>query len=200
MVFADSLDLVVSGLWFWQVYDPEVRVDLSSSSVQTPEGLVLIDPVAVTSAVFAELEEKGKIAGIALTNGNHARSAALFRDCWKVPIFAHQDAVEELGLDVDVVVSPGETVCGVLEVVSLEGAGPGEIAYWNREQEHLHVGDALINLGETGLTPLPAKYCSNPRQLQRSLQRLKELPVRIATFAHGLPLVSKTAERIKAAI
>ena len=74
-------------------------------------------------------------------------------------------------------------------MIEIPGAGPGEVALYAPERS-LHVGDAVINMGTHGFTLLPDKYCVNPKQMHQSLRRLLPLHFPLATFAHGLPIVT----------
>jgi glyoxylase-like metal-dependent hydrolase (beta-lactamase superfamily II) len=60
------------------------------------------------------------------------------------------------------------------------------------------VGDALINFEPYGFTFLPAKYCSNQKQMLRSLRRLLDYKAKRMLFAHGTPILSGTTERLQA--
>ena len=58
-------------------------------------------------------------------------------------------------------------------------------------------GDALINFGAHGFSLLPAKYCSNPRRMRASLQTLSRLRFERMLFAHGTPILSGAAARLR---
>jgi hypothetical protein len=92
---------------------------------------------------------------IVLTNGNHARAALQFKERFKIPIFAHQDAQEglEIALDEDARISDD------CQIIPLTGVGPGEIAIYRAGAGVFSIGDALINLPGSGFCPLPKKYC-----------------------------------------
>jgi glyoxylase-like metal-dependent hydrolase (beta-lactamase superfamily II) len=61
----------------------------------------------------------------------------------------------------------------------------------------LNVGDALINFEPHGFTLLPAKYCSNQKQLLRSLRKLLDYKAERILFAHGTPVLSGAGERLR---
>ena len=63
----------------------------------------------------------------------------------------------------------------------------------------LALGDAVINLdSEKGLELLPDKYCDDPRENRRSLEKLLALDFHILTFAHGLPVTQRAKEKLRA--
>ena len=191
---ADEFQQVTDGLYFWQAYDPAVKVDLSCCARRTAGGLVFIDPILLAREALAELCEVAPPAAVIVTNGNHARAAADFREHFSIPILAQAAAVAELGLAVDQEIADGETVLGEFTVIALPGAAPGEIAL--HAGGALHVGDALIHLAPHGFALLPEKYCADAKELRASLGKLLRFPFEVLTFAHGLPLVSQARQRL----
>jgi glyoxylase-like metal-dependent hydrolase (beta-lactamase superfamily II) len=59
------------------------------------------------------------------------------------------------------------------------------------------MGDALINFEPYGFTFLPAKYCSNQKQMRRSLRKLLDYKAERIFFAHGTPILAGASERLK---
>jgi glyoxylase-like metal-dependent hydrolase (beta-lactamase superfamily II) len=85
--------------------------------------------------------------------------------------------------------------------LQLPGGAPGETAfYWNENGGVIILGDAIINLEATGLILLPDKYCTNPKHLAQSLEKLTSLPVKTLTFAHGLPITEQAAGRLSSLV
>ena len=130
-----------------------------------------------------------------LTNGNHARAAAEFRDRFSIPILAHAAAAAELGLPIDQLLAEGDTALGHLAVIEIAGAPPGEIALHG--DGILCVGDALIHLEPMGFSLLPEKYCTDAREMRRALGKLLRFDFEVLTFAHGLPLVAQARRRLE---
>jgi hypothetical protein len=58
------------------------------------------------------------------------------------------------------------------------------------------MGDSLLNQRERGLTLLADEYIEDKKQLLKSLQKLLELNFKIATFAHGNPIVQDAKRTI----
>lgn len=191
---ADEFQQVTDGLFFWQAHAPALKVDLSCCARCTARGLVFIDPIPLARKALAELCAVAKPAAIILTNGNHARAAADYRQRFSIPVLAHTGAVAELGLAVDQEIADGETVLDTFTVIALPGAAPGEIAL--HADGVLHVGDALIHLAPHGFTLLPEKYCADAKELRVALGKLLRFPFEVLTFAHGLPLVAHARRRL----
>ena len=201
MATADSIREISAGVWIWHAYDESVRTTLFSTAVAAEFGLVIIDPIDLVQDAFHQLSKHTPAAAIVLTNGNHSRAAARFRERFGAPVFAHADAVGELTTFVDGVLRPSRPVAGSLEVIELPGAGLGEIALLHRRSQdisQLHLGDAVINIDSTGLSPLPAKYCSDADLLGQSLKLLPSAGLNLVTFAHGEPLLNEDAARLAA--
>ncbi len=196
MLAADEIQQVRAGLWFWQRFQPSVKVDCSSCAVRVAAGLMLVDPIPLAADAMEELCALGKIAGIVATNGNHGRAVDELRKRFDVPVFAHASAGVVLGFPVDREVREGERIGDEIEVVEIAGAAAGEIALWDARGVMI-VGDALINLEPDGLVLLPAKYADNEKEMRASLRKLLRFPIEVLTFAHGLPLVSQARSRLK---
>jgi glyoxylase-like metal-dependent hydrolase (beta-lactamase superfamily II) len=194
MPHAEEYQQVRDDLFFWQAYDPAVKVDLSCCAHRTTRGLVFIDPIPLAREALAELCAIAPPAAIILTSGNHARAAADYRDRFSIPILAHTAAIPELGLTVDQEIADGETVLDTFTVIAIPGAAAGEIAL--HAVDTVHLGDALIHLPPYGFTLLPEKYCADAKEMRLALGKLLRFPFQILTFAHGLPLVSQARQRL----
>lgn len=183
---------VTPGLSFWQGYNPDVKVDCSSSAFRTPFGWIVIDPIPVAETALAEATDGERLAGIILTSGNHPRASLALRERYGAPIYAPLEAREEV--EADSLLSEGDVVAGALEVIALPGGGPGEIAL--AAEGVLFVGDALIHLD--GLTVLPPKYCADHKMLVKSLRKLLDHDFHTICFAHGWPLIRGAREKLAA--
>jgi glyoxylase-like metal-dependent hydrolase (beta-lactamase superfamily II) len=193
MARAEEFQTVREDLFFWQAYDPSVKVDLSCCARGTKQGLVFIDPIPLAQEALDQLTAGRRPAAIVLTNGNHERGARDLREQFQIPICAHRDAASDLG-EVDRTLEDGESLVDEFIVVELPGASPGEIALHNADV--IHMGDALIHLPPMGFEVLPDKYCSDPKQLRHSLEKLLSFPFDALTFAHGLPMMTQARQRL----
>jgi glyoxylase-like metal-dependent hydrolase (beta-lactamase superfamily II) len=196
MAVADDLIWVSPSLLFWQAYDARCRVDLSSCAHIVDGQICLVDPIELSPGAIEELSLVAPPKMIVLTNGNHARAALQFKERFKIPIFAHHDAREDLEIALDGFVDENARVFHDCHIIPLTGAGPGEIAIYQAGSGVLSIGDALINLPGSGFCPLPKKYCEDSKELTKSLGKLASIRVRAITFAHGLPIVSEAGERL----
>ena len=156
--------------------------------------LVFVDPIPLAAAALAELVADAAPALIVLTNGNHARAAAEYRERFGVPVVGGVDVMDET--IVDQVVADGDTLLSAISVVTLPGGGPGEIAL-HAPAGVVCVGDALINLEPHGFAMLPEKYCGDAKLLRASLRKLLRFDFGVLTFAHGLPIVTDARRRLE---
>lgn len=195
MAVAAEFQQVGGDLFFWQAYEPAVKCDLSSCALEVGGRLIFVDPIPLAKAAFAELTAVASPALIVLTNGNHARAAAEYRERLQIPIAAHAGAVADLGLVPDQLIAAGDRLLDALTVIALPGAGPGEIALQSASGI-VCIGDALINLEPDGLALLPDKYCADAKLMRASLRKHLPRDARVLTFAHGVPLVTAVRTRL----
>ncbi len=194
MAVATDFQEITPALFAWQTYEPAVKCDLSSCAIDGTDGLIFIDPIELSPAASVRLLHGRKPAAILLTNGNHARAAGRLRELLGVKVFASADAA---GLEItpDELLTEGQIAPGGMKVITLPGAGPGEIALV--AQGIACVGDALIHLLPEGLRILPDKYCTDAGQLRHSLRKLLSCEFQLLTFAHGAPLVASARQKLE---
>ena len=190
MTTATEIHRVSPTLSYWNAYEPAVKCDLTSQAVHTPEGLVLIDPIALPTP---DLLGATPVA-ILLTNANHARAATWWKERTGARIIAPATALAELDIVPDQTVDDGDGAPGGFRAISLPGGAPGETTYLGHGL--CCVGDALIHLPSHGFTLLPKKYCTDAARLPNALRKLLSYGFDILTFAHGVPLVDRARERL----
>jgi len=179
----------------WHTYDPKIKVELFSTALAAGNGLTVFDPIALPPAHRADLESLGRVAGVVITNANHARDAATFAHSYSAPIFAPPELRGELPHSHNL---HDGLALGPLRVIRIEGAADGEFALYHPDDGGtLIMGDALINLGPPGFTLLPRKYCTNQKQMVRSLRKLLDLDFSRIFFAHGNPVMIRAREQLE---
>jgi hypothetical protein len=179
----------------WHTYDPKIKVDLFSTALAAGNGLIIIDPIALPPVHQADLASLGRVAGIVITNANHPRDAATFAHFYSAPIFAPLELRGELPHSHDL--HDGLAV-GPLRVIRIEGAADAEFALYHPDEGGtLIMGDALINFDPHGFTLLPRKYCTDQKQMVRSLRKLLNLDFSRIFFAHGNPIMLRAREQLE---
>lgn len=193
-----DFDAITSHLAVWHVYDPAVRAELYSTCLATTGGIYLIDPIPLQKRALDQLIGSSGVAGIIVTNLNHHRTAERFAKQLAVPIFAHRETFPNDQPSSLRTIADGDEICEGLHVIGIEGAPPGELVlHYTGYGGMLIVGDALINFEPHGFTFLPAKYCSNQKQMRRSLRKLLDHKAERIFFAHGLPILTAASERLQ---
>ena len=196
---APELEIVSPHSALWRIFDASIKTELFSTAANTGQATWIIDPIPLTPTALTELKNhRPPVHGIVVTNQNHWRASGIFAEQFSVPIFAHPEAKSD-DAPPFMPVTDGQQLGNFLEVISIDGAAPGEIALAARVDPCVMVlGDALINFEPYGFTFLPRKYCTNYRKMRQSLKRLAEIDVGTIFFAHGLPIVCNGASRLKA--
>jgi len=194
-----DFDRIAPHLALWHGYDPAVKADLYSTCVLTPRGAYLIDPIPLQSETLDELVGSGRVSGIIVTNSNHRRASAQFAEQFSIPVFARCEIFSDKMPRQFRKVADGDEICDGLLLSGIEGAAAGEIVlHYAPNGGTLIVGDALINFEPYGFTFLPAKYCSNEKEMRRSLRKLLRYEADRILFAHGSPILSGASDRLQA--
>jgi glyoxylase-like metal-dependent hydrolase (beta-lactamase superfamily II) len=194
---ATELRTVTRNLYGWASFHPQWKTDFNSYALKTSEGVVFIDPLRPDPAVVEKLKALGEPIGILLTSAHHDRASDWFRKQYEIQVYAHEKATADCETKIDVPLMDGERLPGGVKAVYLPGSSAGETAYFAKASGGIVLmGDSLLNQGERGLTLLPDAYIEDKRQLLKSLQKLLELNFKIATFAHGEPIVRDAREAI----
>ena len=193
-----DFDRIALNIAIWHGYDPAVKAELYSTCLETFGGTYLIDPIPLASEALRELIGSNCVAGIIITNSNHHRASAKFAEKFSAPLFGRTEAFPNKAARELKKVSDGDEISEELRAIGIEGAGDGEIAlHFAPDGGTFIIGDALINFEPYGLTFLPAKYCSNQKQMRRSLRKLLDYKAERMLFAHGLPILSAASERLR---
>ncbi len=192
---ATEVHNLTPALTIWQRYSAAVKADLFSTALRVDSSVYLIDPIQLDPESLAELLGDCTVAGVIVTNENHEREAAFYARQFSIPVYARREA----GIPKAMPITDGQQLEGNLRVTAIEGAAAGECAlYDERDAGTLIMGDALINMGPHGFTFLPAKYCSNQKQMRKSLRKLLAQPFERMLFAHGTPLIARAHGRFRA--
>jgi hypothetical protein len=195
---ASDFDRIAPYLVLWHCYDPAVKAELYSTWLLTSDGACLIDPIPLESEALNELVGSARVAGIIVTSSNHDRASSRFAEQFSVPIFAPSETFPDKTPRKFRSVADGDEIYHELRVIGIEGAGPGEIAlYYPADNGTLIVGDALINFEPYGFTFLPGKYCSNEKEMRRSLRKLLDYNAERMLFAHGMAILSGASDRLQ---
>jgi len=191
---ASRLEILAPGLFRWAAFSPGHKVELASHAAVVDDRLYCFDPIPLVDEEFQRLSIFGKPAAIILTNGNHERDAARWRELWQVPICAAHDA--DLSLESVERFPAGASQWECWKLWSLDGGGAGELAFRWPERSLVVFGDAVIHLPGRALELLPEKYCQDRKRMERHLKGMLADPFQTAVVAHGTPLMSGASRAI----
>ena len=193
-----TLDEVAPGIFVWQTYDSRVKADLFSTALDTSAGTYFVDPIPLDENTLLNFSAKRTVAGICVTNVNHARAAAEFARTFSVPVYVHNELCGNADFPDAVGMSEGEGIAQGVTGIAIPGGPEGEMAlHYNANEGTMVLGDALINFEPHGFGFLPAKYCLNARMMRRSLGKLLDYSFDHMFFAHGTPILSGARARVE---
>jgi hypothetical protein len=117
----------------WSVFSEQKGYAFNGYAVSTEDGTVLIDPPDPGEDGWLTVDLLEPFAGVWLTNRNHSRAAATFRDRY------------------------GTTIAGDIEIVPVPGKSPGEIAFHLPRSRGVIVGDLVIGVPPASCRPIPTR-------------------------------------------
>ena len=194
-----KLDQVAPGLRRWAAWHPEWRQEVGAVAVDTPDGLVLIDPIDPPPEVRSPEH-------VLVTVHWHARTAGELN---APHVWAPARAVRRLKNRGVVVTDPFEKdpeLPGGIK--ALPCAREGEVLYWLPQQKALVAGDVLLGAGaKPHATSEPLRLCpenwldgATTKQLVKSLLPILELPVERILVSHGDPVLQGGRDVLQALI
>jgi len=193
-IIASDVHEILPGVFRWESFSPEHKVELTSHAVMAEGQLYICDPIELTAEARKRLLAGHAVAAIVLTNENHERATSVWRELTQAPVWLGEGAKVELS---HVHSFPNEpTQWGPWMVTHLAGGPGGEVALRWPGRSLVVLGDAVFNLPKYGFGVLPEKYCRDQRKLGESLQRLTEVPFETALLAHGAPILTGASARI----
>src|SRR5688572_12924181 len=147
---AAQVDLILPGIFRWNIYSPEHRCDLTSHAVADGFSFLLFDPISISAEALDWFPPSPPTA-ILLTNSNHLRNAREWSERFSVSIFSAED-FNTPHSSLNPLFSGRHPSC---EAVLLPGGPEGEAAFWLRARSLMVFGDAMVNLPNRGLEMLP---------------------------------------------
>ncbi|HEY5893475.1 MAG TPA: hypothetical protein VIT91_09610 [Chthoniobacterales bacterium] len=200
MPTASEIQLLGANLAIWSTWCSKSKVDLFSTAIALPGdgGLVLVDPIALSSDALTELVAQfGAPKTILLTSSNHERDTLWFVEKFReIRVLAHPDACPNLDVRALPLLVEAFAPHSRLRIVELPGAAPGEVGILIEDSRTLILGDILINLNNFGFGLLPDKYATAPKQLRQSLHKIASIEPKALLFAHGPPILSNAHTRL----
>lgn len=193
-VVASEVHEILPGVFRWECFSREHKVELTSYAVLADGQLYIFDPIELIAEARKRLLANHPVAAIVLTNENHERATVAWREVTKAPVWLGKGA--SVALPQVHRWSSAPAPWGPWMVTPLPGGPGGEVALRWAERSLVVLGDAAFNLPKYGFGLLPEKYCQDQRRLGESLRCLTEEPFETALFAHGAPILTGASARI----
>jgi glyoxylase-like metal-dependent hydrolase (beta-lactamase superfamily II) len=188
---------IVRDVQTWSVFSDEKGYAFNGYAVSTEEGTVLIDPPEPGEDGWLTIDLLEPFAGVWLTNRNHSRAAAAFRERYGIPVWAHEADADRLEARADQTVSGRTTIVGEIEVVPVPGKSPGEIAFHLPRSGALIVGDLVIGVPPGELSTYPDDVIDDRAELRRSAARLLDFDFDALLLCDGRSLPSGGKQKLR---
>jgi glyoxylase-like metal-dependent hydrolase (beta-lactamase superfamily II) len=190
---------ILSGVHIWSEFSEKMGFSFNGYAVATERGTVAVDPPDPgDDSAWKRLDELAPFIGVYVTNRNHSRAAATFRDRYDAPVQIHRDDAEQAKVEADETLTGGESIADELRVVSVPGKSPGEIALLLPTRQALIVGDLVIGVPAGVLSTYPDEAIDDRDELLRSAEKLLDLEFDALLLCDGDPLPRGGKEKLKA--
>jgi glyoxylase-like metal-dependent hydrolase (beta-lactamase superfamily II) len=188
---------IVRDVQTWSVFSEKKGYAFNGYAVSTEVGTVLVDPPDPGEDGWPTVDLLEPFAGVWLTNRNHSRAAAAFRERYGLTVWAHEADADRLEAGADRTLTGATTIAGDIEVVPVPGKSPGEIAFHLPRSGALIVGDLVIGVPPGELSTYPDEVIDDRAELQRSAARLLDHDFDALLLCDGQPLPSGGKQRLR---
>jgi glyoxylase-like metal-dependent hydrolase (beta-lactamase superfamily II) len=168
------------GITRWTAWHDHWEKDVEAFAVDTPDGLVFIDPLEPVPPHL------GPPAHVLITVFFHARSAgSLGGRVWAPSSLVRR--LKNRGVEVTDAFELGDELPGGIR--AFDSGREGEVVYWLPEQQALVVGDVLLG-SPFRLCPKSWLGKATLDDLRAALRPLLELPIEAIYVGHGEPVLT----------
>jgi glyoxylase-like metal-dependent hydrolase (beta-lactamase superfamily II) len=188
---------IVPDVQIWSVFAQDKGYTFNGYAIVTEAGTVVIDPPEPAEDGWGAIDLLEPFAGVWLTNRNHSRAAAAFRERYGATVYAHEADAGRLEAGVDETVRGGERLPGDIELVHVPGKSPGEIAFHLPRSRALVVGDVVIGVPAGALSTYPDKVIEDRDELMRSAAHLLEYEFDALLLCDGEPITSGAKQKLR---
>jgi len=163
-------------MYCWSIFNEVRQIDFNGHLWIRDGGNVLIDPVPMSEEDLRQFGELGGARWIVITNCDHEREAAFFKERTGAEVVAHAADADAMEVAVDRTVEDGVEIVAGLRVVHLQhGKSPGELAlYWPR-RKLLLAGDLVVGAPVGKFSLLLDAKLADPPQAALELRKLLRL-------------------------
>ena len=188
---------IVPDVQMWSVPVPDKGYDFNGFAVNTEDGTVLIDPPEPVEEGWGAIDMLAPFAGLWITNRNHSRAAATFRERYGLNVSAHEADAERLEAGADQTVRGDERLPGDIQLIHVPGKSPGEIAFHLPRSNALIVGDVVIGVPPGELSTYPEKVIDDMEELHRSAAQLLEYDFDALLLCDGEPITAGGKQKLQ---
>ena len=165
---------ILPGIATWSWFSEEKQLNFNGHLLDVGEHRILVDPPPLSDADLTQLTNVGQVDYILLTNRDHERESATYKEALNARVYVPQADAPEMSVTPDKTFIDGELLPGGIWVVHLSHQkSPGESALFVQQGRGiLIVGDALLGKPEGSVSMLPAEKYTDPDKAREGLRRL----------------------------
>lgn len=165
---------VLPGIATWSWFSEEKQIEFNGHLLDVGEHRILVDPPPLPDADLAQLKAGGGMDYILLTNRDHVREAARYRDELHARVYVPKADAPEMSVTPDKTFVDGELLPGGLWVIHLaDQKSPGESALFLQQGRGvLLVGDALLGKPAGSVSLLPDAKYADPAKAREGVRRV----------------------------
>ena len=165
---------ILPGIATWSWFSEEKQLNFNGHLLDVGEHRILVDPPPLSDDDLSKLSNAGQVDYILLTNRDHQRESAAYKDALNTRVYVPQADAPEMSVTSDKTFVDGELLPGGIWVIHLsDQKSPGESALFIQQGRGvLIVGDALLGKPEGSVSMLPAEKYADPAKAREGLRRL----------------------------
>ena len=188
---------VFDDLFCWSVFSERRQIDFNGHLWVREEGNVLVDPVPMIESDLRQLDDLGGVKWIVVTNRDHQREAAAFRERCGAQVVAHPEDVEGIEAQVDRTVGDGEEIVpGLLAVQLRFGKSAGEIALYWPEKRTILASDLVVGAPVGRFSLLMDDVLEDPPAAALEVRKLLALDFDAIVVGDGHSVMRDARERL----
>lgn len=165
---------ILQGIATWSWFSEEKQLNFNGHLLDVGEHRILVDPPPLSDDDLSKLKNAGQVDYILLTNRDHQRESATYKDALNTRVYVPKADAPEMSVTSEKTFVDGELLPGGIWVVQLsDQKSPGESALFIQQGRGiLIVGDALLGKPEGSVSMLPAEKYADPAKAREGLRRL----------------------------
>jgi len=165
---------ILPGIATWSWFSEEKQLNFNGHLLDVGEHRILVDPPPLSDSDLSKLTNAGQVDYILLTNRDHVRESANYKEALKTRVYVPQADAGDMPMTPDKTFIDGELLPGGIWVSQLsDQKSPGESALFLQQGRGiLLVGDALLGKPEGSVSMLPDEKYADPAKAREGLRRL----------------------------